>query len=245
MSKNSIQEFGVSLVIWLRPKEAGGNQGTERHTQSCFWSPCWCGINDIKVFITQHYLVWNGSSISKLPLNVKKVERKEFTVFLSAKIDFFFLTERTFTSADAEGCLCRTVLSFGIFGTRILINLTDGVFNVRVGLHRWYFQLEELLLPLKLGFMWTSKAHCSSKDSSAKISPGSSHQVQILHLLEILNPTAPWLSGEQELKLIEKPRTNNCVSLCLLMTHRHEGEIVCSELALNPSRHQSPGLILH
>lgn len=98
---NSIQEFGVSLVTWLSPKEAGGNQGTERHTQSSFWSSCGCGINDIKVFIMQHYLVWNGSSVLKLPLNVKKMEWKEFMVFLSAKAGVFFLTERTPTSANA------------------------------------------------------------------------------------------------------------------------------------------------
>lgn len=81
----------LELVWWfdsvLKKLEAIREQ---RYTQSYFWSSCWCGTNDIKVFITQPYLLLNGSSILKLPLNVKKMEREEFTVLFSAKADFFF-----------------------------------------------------------------------------------------------------------------------------------------------------------
>lgn len=85
-------------------------------------------------------------------------------------------TERAPTSADATlRVFIRAVLSCVIFGIRILINLTDGVFDVSVGLHGWCFQLEELPLSLTFGFIWTSNPHPSSEDSSAKISPGFSH----------------------------------------------------------------------
>lgn len=166
--------------------------------------------------------------------------------FCFSKSRFFFsLKEPPLQQMLLWGCSCRTVLSFVIFGIRIPVNLTDGVFSV--GLHEWCPQSEELLLSLKFGFMWTSNPHCSSRDSNAQISLGSSHHAQALlfpvHPLGIMNPTNPWLRWAGiALKLIEKLRTNNSVHL--LMTHRHEGEIVCSELGLNPSRHQPPGLIL-
>lgn len=124
------------------------------------------------------------------------------------------------------------------------------VFDVGVGLHGWCFQLEELPLSLKLGFIWTSNPHPSSEDSSAKnLSrifppcpsppfPSASSKGQESH--ESL--TLMWAG--MELKLIETFRSNNRVHLCLLMTHRQEGEMACPELGLNPSRHQSPGLIL-
>lgn len=60
----------LEWVWWFESKEAGGKQGTERRIQSYFWSSSWCGIKDTEVFITQHYLVWNGSSVLKLPLNI-------------------------------------------------------------------------------------------------------------------------------------------------------------------------------
>lgn len=134
-----------------------------------------------------------------------------------------------------------------IFGIRILINPADGVLSVSVGLHGWRFQLEELLLSHKFVLMRTSNAHCS-KDSSAKISQGSSHHAQVPSASSRDHESHKSLNlrwAGMALQLIETLRTNNHAHPCLLMSHRHKGEMVCPELGLNPSRHQSPGLILH